>query len=172
MVNINEERIKKIKEMKAWPDRKLKGAMAECIVEEMLRDTGYQVYKFGYEMVLQHLKGIKLEDNYVKRIITGMPDFIIVDENNCPNFLEVKYRKDGNLNLSKDKLRIANLGKDWAESRLMIVSYDKPHFRISRVKEFVKCGKLFPLENEKFIRVNKGVIERYGYIVRKYFEGK
>mgnify|MGYP001300419641 CR=1 FL=1 len=172
MVNINEERIKKIKEMKAWSDRKLKGAMAECIVEEMLRDAGYQVYRFGYEMVLQHLKGIKLEDNYVKRIITGMPDFIIVDRNNCPNFLEVKYRKDGELNISKDKLRIANLGKDWAESRLMIVSYIEPHFRISRVKEFIKSGKLFPLEYERFIKVNKKVIKRYGYLVRKYFEGK
>ncbi|MBS3155407.1 hypothetical protein J4404_02825 [Candidatus Woesearchaeota archaeon] len=169
---MDEERIKKIKERKAWSDSKLKGAMAECIVEEMLRDSGYQVYRFGYEMVLQHLKGIKLEDNYVKRIITGMPDFIIVDENNCPNLLEVKYRKDGNLNLSKDKLRVFNLGKDWAESRLMIVSLSKPHFQISRVKEFVNSGKLFPLEDEKFIRVNKGIIEKYGYLVRKYFEGK
>ena len=172
MTNINEERIKKIKETKAWPDRKLKGAMAECIVEEMLRDSGYQVYKFGYEMVLQHLKGVRLEDNYVKRIMTGMPDFIIVDKNNCPNFLEVKYRKDGNLNLSKDKLMIANLGEDWAESRLMIVSLSAPHFKISRVKEFVKGGRLFPLENEKFIRVNKEIIKKYGYLVRKYFEGK
>jgi len=153
-IDMDEEKIKKIKERKAWSDRKLKGAMAECIVEEMLRDSGYQVYKFGYEMVLQHLKGIKLEDNYVKRIIIGMPDFIVVDRNNCPNFLEVKYRKDGNLNLSKDKLRVANLGKDWAESRLMIVSLNKPHFQISRVKEFVNSGKLFPLEDEKFIRVN------------------
>ena len=118
------------------------------------------------------MKEIKLEDNYVKRIITGMPDFIIVDRNNCPNFLEVKYRKDGNLHLSKDKLRIANLGKDWAESRLMIVSFNKPHFQISRVKEFVNSGKLFPLEDEKFIRVNKGIIEKYGYLVKKYFEGK
>ncbi len=168
----NEEIIKKIKERKAWSNNKLKGSMAECIVEEMLREAGYKVYKFGYEMVLQHLKGVRLEDNYVKRIITGMPDFIIVDRNNCPNFLEVKYRKDGNLNLSKDKLRITNLGKDWAESRLMIVSYDKPHFRISRVKEFVKSGKLFPLENEKFIRVSKELIERYGYLIRKYFEEK
>ena len=169
---MDEEKIKKIKERKAWSDSKLKGSMAECIVEEMLRKSGYQVYKFGYEMVLQHLKGIKLKDNYVRRIITGMPDFIIVDRNNAPNFLEVKYRKDGNLNLSKDKLRVANLGKDWAESRLMIVSLNKPHFQISRVKEFVKSGKLFPLENEKFIKVNKEVIKKYGYLVRKYFEGK
>ena len=146
--------------------------MAECIVEEMLRDSGYQVYKFGYEMVLQHLKGIKLKDNYVRRIITGMPDFIIVDRDNCPNFLEVKYRRDGNLNLSKDKLRVANLGEDWAESRLMIVSLNKPHFQISRVKEFIKSGKLFHLEDEKFIRVDKGVIEKYGSLVRKYFDGK
>ena len=54
----------------------------------------------------------------------------------------------------------------------MVVSYDQPHFRISRVKEFVKSGRLFSLEEEKFIRVNKEVIERYGYLVRKYFEGK
>lgn len=148
----NGEVIKKIKERKAWSDNKLKGSMAECIVEEMLRDAGYEVYNFGYEMVLQHLKGIRLEDNYVKRIITGMPDFIIVDRNNCPNFLEVKYRKDGNLNLSKDKLRIANLGKDWAEGRLIIVSLKKPHFHISRVKEFVKTGKLFSLEDENLLK--------------------
>jgi len=67
---------------------------------------------------------------------------------------------------------IANLGEDWAESRLMIVSLSAPHFKISRVKEFVKGGRLFPLENEKFIRVNKEIIKKYGYLVRKYFEGK
>ena len=54
----------------------------------------------------------------------------------------------------------------------MIISYDKPHFRISRVKEFVKSEKLFPLEDERFIRVDKELIERYGYLIRKYFEGK
>ena len=36
----------------------------------------------------------------------------------------------------------------------------------------VKSEKLFPLEDERFIRVDKELIERYGYLIRKYFEGK
>ena len=161
-----------INEKKAWPDNKLKGTMAECIVEEMLRDSGYEVYKFGYEMVLQHLKGGRLKDNYVMKKIRSMPDFIVIDENDFTNFLEVKYRRDGKLDSIKDKQMIDNLGKDWAESKLMIVSLTKPHFRISRVKEFMESGRLFPLGDDKIIRINKEIIEKHGSSVRKYFEGK
>lgn len=167
---MDEEKIKKIKERKAWSDRRLKGSMAECIVEQMLRDSGHQVYRFGYEMVLQHLKEVKLKDNYVKRLISSMPDFIIVNKNGYPDFIEVKYRKDGKLN--KDKRRIEILGEGWGKGRIIVVSNEEPYFQISRIENFLKTGKLYQLEKDKFIKVNKGIIKRYTYLVKKYFEGK
>lgn len=167
-----EERINILKKQKdwAWSYNKLKGSMAECIVEQMLRDAGHQVYRFGYEMVLQHLKEVKLKDNYVKQLISSMPDFIIVNENGYPDFIEVKYRKDGKLN--KDKRKIEILGEGWGKSRILVVSNKEPYFQISRVENFLKTGKLYPLEKDIFIKVNKEIIKRYSDIVKKYFEGK
>lgn len=167
---IDNPKLKKRQRAYQWSYSRLKGSMAECIVEQMLRDSGYSVYRFGYEMILQHLKGVDLKESYVKRIITNMPDFIIVDNEGNANFLEIKYRKRGFLREYKEELE--ELGKWWGGGRIILCSYEEPCFRTSRIKEFIKTGKLYPLEKDKYLKVNKEVIKRYVSILKEYFEGK
>lgn len=151
-----------------WTDNRLKGSIAETIVEQMY--SGYKVYRFGYEMVVQNLKDLKLKNGYVKDFITQMPDFIIVDNDGTPHLLEVKYRRDGNFDTKDKKLRM--LGKSWGEARLILVSLVKPYFRISRIKDFIKTGRLYSLEYDKYIKVDKTLLRRYENLVEKYFKNK
>ena len=162
--------LKKRQRAYQWSYAKVKGNIAETIVEQMLKDSGYKVYRFGYEMILQNLRGLDLKKSYVKNILTNMPDFIIIDNEGTPHFLEVKYRKEGFLN--KDKRKLDELGKWWGEGRIIVCSCKEPCFRTSRIKEFIKTGTLYPLEEDRFLKVNKKVIKKYIPILKIYLEGK
>ena len=52
----------------------LKGRIAEAIIEEMLKEAGYQVYRFGYEAVIQNLTQVdaKLKKTKIGRKIMCM----------------------------------------------------------------------------------------------------
>ncbi len=152
-----------------WTERRLKGSIAETLVEQMLRYSGYLVYKFGYETVLQHIKNVDIKEGHVKEMIQSMPDFIVVDKEGNADILEVKFRFDGKLN-KFDRKKMENLGAFWENARILIVSLNKPHFQISRIKELLKTDKLYPLETDHFIKVNPDVIERYEKLVMKYYK--
>ena len=64
--------------MKKGSIEMLKGRIAEAIVEEMLQEAGFQVYRFGYEAVIQNLTqvGTRLKKTRAGRKILHMPDFI------------------------------------------------------------------------------------------------
>jgi len=154
-----------------WTERKLKGAIAETLVEQMLRYSGYLVFRFGYEMVLQHIKDIKIKSSYVKKIMQSMPDFIVIDPNGNADIIEVKFRHNGKV-AEHDKEILENLGKFWENARILIVSLSKPHFQISRIKEVLKTNKLYPLENDHFIKVSPETIRRYERLILKYYQQK
>lgn len=157
-----------IKRFYGWTERRLKGSIAETLIEQMLRYSGYFVYRFGYEMVLQHLKNVEIKEGYVKKIMQSMPDFIVVDGKGNAEIIEVKFRYNGKLDeIDMDILR--NLGEYWENARIIIVSLTKPHFQISRVKEAIETGKLYPLEKDRFIKVNEDIIRRYEDLVVKHY---
>jgi len=95
------------------PDTMIKKAIAETITEEMFRDLGFFILRFGHEHTLNPI--VQLE-NFIEATggkfeltkkekefftprdwISKFPDFIIVHPNGYINFLEVKYRYDANL---------------------------------------------------------------------------
>jgi len=158
-----------LKKFYGWTERKLKGNIAETIVEHMLQYSGYKVYRFGYERTLEKLKDIKLLKSFEKKKITYMPDFVIVGENGDIHFVEVKYRERGMTDY-RDRQKIENLGKTWPDARLIIVSLISPHFSISRVKEFIKTHKLYNLGEDKFIKIDKDILKRYENLVIKYYK--
>jgi len=157
-----------LKKFYGWTERKLKGNIAETIIENMLEYSGYKVYRFGYEKTLEKIKDIKLNKSFENQKITCMPDFIVVGENGDTHFIEVKYREKGLIKLY-DSDKINNLNKTWPDARLIIVSLSEPHFRISRVKDFVRTNKLYNLEDDKFVKINKEIIKRYESLVKKYY---
>lgn len=151
-----------------WTERRLKGAIAETLVEQMLRYSGYLVFRFGYEMVLQHIKDVEVKDGYVKKIMQSMPDFIVIDKNGNAEIIEVKFRYNGKLD-EHDREILENLGKYWENARILIVSLNKPHFQISRIKEVLKTNKLYQLEKDHFIKVSPEIIRRYENLILKYY---
>ena len=132
----------------------------------MFRREGYQVYRFGYEPVLRNLVQEKLKiekEDKVEQFVATMPDFL-VSRNNKLHFIEVKYRKDGKL--SRKEL------KSWAQGRILLVFPFPPYFKISRVEEFLKTGKLYDLENDKFIPIKKSTINVFEPLIAKYLAEK
>jgi len=146
------------------PENMIKARIAETLVEEMFRREGYQVYRFGYESILQNLvqNGNRIDKEYdVGLTVTSMPDFLVVKDNK-PNFIEVKFRKNGKLNRKKFI--------SWAEGRILLVFPFPPYFKISRVEEFMKTGKLYDLDKDRFIPVKKKIIDKFIPLVKKYLK--
>ena len=140
----------------------IKGRIAETIVEEMFRDAGYQVYRFGYESFLQSLvqKDNRINKrNIVGKMVSSMPDFLVV-KNNKPDFIEVKFRKDGKLD--KEEL------ESWSKARVLLVSPSQPFFQISSVTAFIETGKLYKLDEDNFLSIKKEIIDRYIPLIKKY----
>lgn len=79
------------------PENIIKGRIAEAIIEELLRASGNKVYRFGYESTLQNLVQTPSEfDRKSKngQRVSSMPDFIVINADGSPYFVEVKFRSD------------------------------------------------------------------------------
>lgn len=155
-----------------YQDGLIKGRIAETIVSEMLREAGYFVYRFGYEGILQNLAQknlpkMKSEDFGAKKV-RAMPDFIVMNKEGEVYFVEVKFRSSDRLE-DETKSLIFETAKNWPEARMLFVKPKKPHFLISRAKDFTKTGKFYLLEEEKFLKVDKSIIEKYEKLVEKYY---
>ena len=73
----------------------IKGRIAEALVEELLKTCGNNVYRFGYESLLQNL--LQADANFDRRTKNGqqvrsIPDFVVVNGRGKPTFVEVKFR--------------------------------------------------------------------------------
>jgi len=71
------------------PESMLKGRMAETLVEDLLKQSGNSVYRFGYEAILQNLT--QIQQNFARHSDAGeriraIPDFIVIDINGNPIF--------------------------------------------------------------------------------------
>ena len=93
------------------PENMIKARIAETIVEELFRDLGFYVLKFGKENTINPLvnlesfikacKGqfkLQKEDHkfiYPVSYINKLPDFIVVGPTGQVEFIEVKFRHDG-----------------------------------------------------------------------------
>lgn len=75
------------------------GRKAETLVHDMMKEMGFKVVKFGYEYLLPEFANKKkLLNGPAGKVIRSQPDFLIVDpKDNHAYFIEVKYRKDGEL---------------------------------------------------------------------------
>ena len=77
------------------PESILKGRMAEALVSEILRESGNQVYRFGYESVLQNLTQVEKvfdRESEIGEKIRSIPDLLVINKKGEPFFIEVKFR--------------------------------------------------------------------------------
>jgi hypothetical protein len=148
-------------------DEMLKGRIAEVIVEEMLKEAGYQVYRFGYEWIIQNLPldlPLKNTTKNVKKI-RNMPDFIVIDRDGFAEFIEVKFRNAR----PKDKQEFKDLAEAWPECKILFVFKTKPHFQIANICDFVDNDFLFRLEEDKYMKIREDIVKKYDEKVNKSY---
>lgn len=119
--------------MNTYAESMLKGRMAETLVEELLKQSGNIVYRFGYEALVQNL--VQLESSFdrtseVGERIRAIPDFIVIDSKGNPSFLEVKFRWKPEMN-EKDYDRLEKVGRFWNAKIVFVNCWEQPYFRIS-----------------------------------------
>lgn len=154
------------------PESMLKGRMAETLVEELLRQSGNTVYRFGYEAIVQNLA--QLEESFdrysdVGERIRAIPDFIVIDRKGKPDFVEVKFRWKPELH-KNDYLMLNKIRYYWDAKVIFVNCWEQPYFRVSDSPYFDKNKKLMskPLIQEENWKINKKFYNEYERLVHKY----
>lgn len=153
-----------------WVSGKIKGIIAETIVEQLFKSLGFQVFKYGMENsipgISDLLKGVRGD---VSKNIRQMPDFVVFKDKQA-HFIEVKFRKSGILKL-KD---IDKYGEYPFENALFVLVTQK-HIKCvsySELKEgreiHEKCRNW--LGNRKEFETDKELIVEYCRYATKFFE--
>ena len=152
----------------------LKGRMAETLFEELMRESGNVVYRFGYEAIVQNL--VQLEGrfnryNEVAEKIRSIPDFIVIDKKGKPVFVEVKFRWKSELHAGdySSKL-IERIEKYWGAKIVLVNCWEQPYFRVVDPPYFDKNKKLKlkPLVEESEWKIDKKIYEKYENLVHRY----
>lgn len=148
----------------------VKGRIAETLIEEMFKKSGYIVYRFGYEAILENISqlrqlGRELQDSDTLDRIRSIPDFLVISPNGSVQLVEVKYSSTGSL--SKSKLN--KYAGYWKEARILLVSPTKPHFCINYIENFISTGRLFPLEKDRYTAIDQKIIDEFSQVVKEYF---
>lgn len=161
---------------KTWkPEDVLKGKMAETLVNELLRkkECGNKVYRFGYEAVLQNLT--QLEQNFnrytpTSEIIRSIPDFVVVNLEGRPFFVEVKYKPDKKFKKDEwDKLR--DTLNYWNAILIIVSSKTKPFFQAA----YTLNGRNFefmPIEDFREFNVAPGALAEFNRLVEIYYKSE
>lgn len=146
----------------------VKGRIAETLIEEMFKNSGYQVYRFGYEAILENIVQLKkkINDSKTYNRVKSIPDFLVVSPNGDLQLIEVKYRSSGEIKPEE----LEKYSSFWKEARFILVTSKEPHFRIAYIKSFMKDEKLWPLEEDKYTRIDPEIIKKFSEIVKIYFK--
>ena len=154
------------------PENMLKGRIAETLVEELLRQSGNIVYRFGYEAIVQNLT--QLEESFdrnseVGKRIKVMPDFIVIDKRGSPVFLEVKFRRKPELH-KDDYEKFEKINKLWSAKIIFVNCYEQPYFRVSDPPFIDEYKNLIqkPLLQETNWEIDQNLYDIYEDLVYRY----
>src|SRR3989338_9338338 len=143
------------------PESMLKGRMAETLVEDLLKQSGNSVYRFGYEAILQNLT--QIQQNFARHSDAGeriraIPDFVVIDINGNPIFLEVKFRWNGQLH-ADDQARLERIKNFWSAKMIFVNCSEKPYFQVSNAPYIDQKGVLVsrPLVGESDWKINLSI---------------
>jgi hypothetical protein len=145
----------------------IKGRIAEALVEELLRTCGNNVYRFGYESLLQNL--IQADANFDRKTKNGqqvrsIPDFVVVNASGKPTFVEVKFRSDPEWLKGQLLRRI----EEFWHAKVVLVTITRPYFRVARLDPS-SDGCLFePLEAERDFNITHGALRQFEPLVRRF----
>jgi len=120
-----------------FPLNRIKGRVAETLIQELFLAHEYNVFHYGMERSIPGIEQLtRKTGGAVKEKIRSMPDFVIQNpENHKLHFVEVKYRANGKFSI--DELQP---NYPWLHSYFIIVS-----------KKHIKCLTYRQLQNGKAI---------------------
>jgi len=153
------------------PENILKGRMAESLVEELLKQCGNKVYRFGYEAVLQNLTQLEEafdRESEVGQRIRSIPDFIVVKQKKI-SLVEVKFRTS--LLLYENDVEMLKLVEKFWRAKIIWITLTKPYFRISTPPYFNEEGKLnlIPSEDDHDLGVTPDILKQFNELVERYY---
>jgi hypothetical protein len=150
-----------------WRETALKGRMAESLVLDLLKESGNEVYRIGYEAILPGLTRITdsfKRDSDVGEKIRSIPDFFVIDKSGNPRLVEVKFRWNSQWYEQNPKM-IERLKNNWQEAIIAIVScQDKPYFRFSRYP----FETMESAQNLEFFGISQELLDKFDALVEKY----
>jgi len=147
----------------------IKGRIAEAIVEELLRACGNQVYRFGYESILQNLvqNGSRFDRHTANgEQLRSIPDFVVITDAGQSFFVEVKFRADPAWLIKSPLLK--PLREYWM-AKLILVTTAKPHFRVVDPQSLFQDQFSFEgLENDPDLGVTARVVNKCERLVVRF----
>ena len=154
------------------PENMLKGRIAETLIEELLRQSGNIVYRFGYEAIVQNL--VQLEESFDRNSEVGerirvMPDFIVIDKEGKPEFAEVKFRWKPELH-KYDYEMLEKINKLWSAKVIFVNCQERPYFRVSDPPYIDKDKNLVqkPLLQQSGWEIDQKLYDIYEDLVYRY----
>ena len=160
-------------EKQEWRETSLKGRMAESLVYDLLKESGNEVFKIGYEAILPGLA--RIEESFKRNSLVGekirsIPDFFVIDKSGNPYLVEVKFRwsPDGHEN---DAKKLSRIKDSWKECLILFVNCSqKPYFRISKYPFVNESGRLLveSVRNLEFFHITQELLDKFDTLVEKY----
>ena len=160
-------------EKQEWRETSLKGRMAESLVYDLLKESGSEIFKIGYEAILPGLARIEesfKRNSEVGEKVRSIPDFFVIDKAGNPYLVEVKFRWNpgGHEN---DVKKLGRIKDSWKECYAFFVNCsEKPYFRVSKFPFANDSGQLIvePVRNLKFFNITQELLDKFDALVEKY----
>jgi len=153
------------------PENMLKGDMAQSLVENLLRAVGNQVYRFGYESILQNLTQVdRVFDRYSDEgeQISSIPDFLVVNKKGRPILIEVKFRWNG-MWQKDDIQKLKNVKDFWKAQIILVNCASKPYFRLLAPPYDVSIkNSLYESDEFGMNDVPRSIFDKFDSLVEKY----
>lgn len=156
-----------------WRETSLKGRMAESLVYDLLKESGNEVYKIGYEFILPGLARIEesfKRNSEVGEKIRSIPDLFVIAKNSNPYLVEVKFRWHP-AGHDSDPIKLERIRDSWNECIVFFVNcYEKPYFRVCRAPFIDNTNKLItePAQNLNFFGITAEFSAKFEALVDKY----
>ncbi len=150
-----------------WRETSLKGRMAESLVLDLLKESGNEVYRIGYEAILPGLARITesfKRNSGVGEKIRSIPDLFVIDKAGNPYLVEVKFRWDSKWH-DNDYKMLGLLKNSWQEVIIAVVSCkEKPYFRFCRYP----FDAMEPVQNLEVFGITQELLDKFDVLVEKY----
>ena len=160
-------------EKQEWRETSLKGRMAESLVYDLLKESGNEIYRIGFEAILPGVTRIEesfKRNSEVGEKIRSIPDFFVIDKSGNPYLIEVKFRWHPSGH-EDDFKRIERIRSAWQECFIFYVNcFEKPYFRVSKYPFANESNKLItePVQSLKSLGITQELLDKFDVLVEKY----